>query len=238
MKNRINTYIALLSIIFVAASCSSGGDGGGDDSPPPPPNSAPSAVSQLTFPSSDLLCTDNNITFQWSASTDVDGDPISYKLVVATDRPLTQIVEQRTVNTNSAAVTLDRGVAYYWNVTAMDNQGGEAPPSSTFAFYTEGDGVSNYAPFTAAINAPADESSVAAGTVNLSWTGGDTDTGDTLTYEVFFGEAADPPLVQADVTAENFDVTANSGLTYYWKVNTTDNNGVKTIGQIWTFSVN
>jgi len=237
MKNRIY-YTAVMALMFIIASCSSSSNGGGDDTPPPPPpNTVPTAVSTLTFPSSDLLCINNTVAFQWGAATDADGDPISYKLVVATNRPLTQIVEQRTVSSTSVTISLDRGVAYYWNVTAMDNQGGESDPSSTFAFYTEGNGVSNYAPFTAAINAPADEGSVAAGTVNLSWTGSDVDTGDTLTYEVFFGETTDPPSVQTDVTADNFDVTATTGLTYYWKVNTTDNHGVKTIGQIWSFSV-
>ena len=238
MKNKINLYTALLSIMFIAASCSSSG---GDDSPTPPPpvpNSAPTAVSTLTFPTSDLLCTNNTVAFQWGAATDVDGDPISYKLVVALDRLLTQIEEQRTVSSTSVTISLDEGVAYYWRVTAMDNEGAESGPSSTFAFYTEGDGVSNYAPFTAEISTPTDGDSVAAGTVNLSWTGSDVDAGDTLTYEVFFGETTDPPSIQADVSAENFDVTAATGLTYYWKVNTTDDHGVKTIGQVWTFDVN
>jgi hypothetical protein len=236
MKNKINIYIALLSMSLIIASCSS--SGGDDSPPPPPPNTAPTAVSTLTFPSSDLLCIDNTVAFQWSAATDADGDPITYKLVVATDRPLTQIVEERTVSSTSVTISLNRGVAYYWRVTAMDNQGAESDPSATFAFYTEGEGVSNYAPFTAALNAPANEGSVAAGTVNLSWTGGDTNAGDTLTYELFFGEATDPPSLQTDLTADNFDVTAATGLTYYWRVDTTDDSGLKTIGQVWTFSVN
>ena len=235
MKNKIN-YIALFSISLIIASCSS--SGGDDSPPPPPPNSAPTAVSTLSFPSSDLLCIDNTVAFQWSAATDADGDPITYKLVVALDRLLTQIAEQRTVSSTSVTISLDEGVAYYWRVTAVDNQGAESDPSSTFAFYTEGDGVSNYAPFTAALNAPTNEGSVAAGTINLSWTGGDTNTADTLTYELFFGEATDPPSFQADLTADNFDVTVATGLTYYWRVDTTDNHGVKTIGQIWTFNVN
>lgn len=235
MKNR-NIYLSIITLVLFVVSCS---DSGGDDSPPPPPpNSAPSKVTQLTFPTANLLCTDNTVAFTWGASTDVDGDPITYKLVVATDRPLTQIVEQRTVSSTSVTISLDEGVAYYWRVTAMDNQGGEADPSETFAFYTEGDGVSNYAPFAAALNAPADESSVTAGTVTLDWTGGDTDAEDTLTYEVFFGDAMDPPLIQADVTSETLDVTAESGTTYYWKVNTIDDSGAKTIGQIWSFSAN
>ncbi len=168
--------------------------------PLPPPNSAPSAVSQLVFPTSDLLCIDNTVTFEWGASSDADGDSIGYILVVATDRLLTQVVEQRTVSSTSITISLDRGVAYYWSVTARDSQGEEADPSSTFAFYTEGDGVSNYAPFSAALNAPENTGSIAAGTVNLSWTGGDTDTGDILTYELFFGETMDPPLLQSDLS--------------------------------------
>lgn len=236
MKMNFKLYTALVSMVFIAASCSS--SGGDDSPPPPPPNSAPSSVSQLVFPSSDLLCIDNSVAFQWGAATDADGDAITYKLVVGTDRPLTQIIEQRTVSQTTVTISLQTGTAYYWRVTAMDNQGAESDPSSTFAFYTEGDGVSNYAPFTAALNAPDNEGTVTAGTVNLSWTGGDTDPADTLSYELFFGETTDPALLQADLTQENFDATATAGTTYYWKVDTIDDHGVKTIGQIWSFSVN
>ncbi|MBT8253175.1 MAG: fibronectin type III domain-containing protein [Flavobacteriaceae bacterium] len=238
MKRDINSLLAIMALLIFAA-CS-----GGDDEPtsvappPPPPNSAPTRVSQLIFPSSDLLCIDNTITFEWSASTDADGDPITYKLVVATDRDLTNVVEQRTASSTSLTIVLNQGVAYYWRVTAMDNQGGEAEPSNTFAFYTEGDGISNHAPFTAALNAPLDEGSVSAGTVNLSWTGGDSDPGDVLTFDVYFGETEDPALLQADLSNENVDVSATAGMTYYWRVDTIDDSGIKTIGQVWTFDAN
>jgi len=235
MKKIINLYITILATTFLVIAC--GGEG--DDSPPtPPPNSAPSKVSQLLFPTADLLCIDNTVLFQWNPSTDADEDAISYKLVVAADRPLSQVIEQRTVSSTNATIILDRGIAYYWNVTAIDNQGNQAESSDTFAFYTEGDGVSNYAPFAAALNAPENNGSVGPGTVNLSWTGGDSDNGDTLTYNLFFGETSDPPLFQSDLTVENFDVIASTGQTYYWKINTTDSNGLESIGQMWQFVVN
>lgn len=238
MKKEIILYSALLAM-FTIVSCSSGGsDDGPGDPPPPAPNNNPTAVSQLIFPSTDLLCIDNTITFEWSASTDPDSDPVSYKIVIATDRDLTAIVSQTTVSSTSTTINLEKGVAYYWNVTAIDDQGGEAEPSATFAFYTEGDGVSNHAPFTAAIGAPDDGGFVDAGNVNLSWTGGDSDTGDTLTYDLFFGEAMDPPSMQTELTDENFDVTVTSGLTYYWRVDSIDDSGIKTIGQVWSFTVN
>ena len=46
----------------------------------------------------------------------------------------------------------------------------------------------------------------------------------------------DPPLLQSILSGENFDVTVSAGLTYYWKVNTMDDSGLKTIGQVWQFT--
>lgn len=237
MKKQIKFISALFSILLLA-SCGGGsddGDGGGNP-PPPDSNSAPSSVTQVTFPTANLLCIDNVINFQWTASTDPDGDSVRYRVTVATDRALNGVVEERTVTSTSTVITLQKGTAYYWNVTALDNSGAEAQPSPTLAFYTSGDAVVNYAPFTAALVAPANDSDVTAGTVNLSWTGGDTDTGDTLTYDLYFGEATDPPLLEAGLTAENFDVTTETGRSYYWRIDSIDDSGAKTIGQVWTFS--
>ena len=239
MKKAITLYLSL-AVLCIAASCSSGGD---DDSPgptPPPPaeNNNPTAVSQLIYPSSDLLCIESMIIFEWGAASDVDGDPISYILVVAEDRNFTNIVEQRTVSTTSLSITLQPGVAYYWKVTAIDNQGGESDSSATFAFFTEGVGISNHAPFSAALNAPDDEGFVSEGSVNLNWTGSDSDSGDVLTYDLFFGELDPAELIETDLSEDNYDVTVISGKTYYWKVDTTDDSGLKTIGQTWMFTVN
>ncbi len=237
MKTEIKSLLAV-AIILIFTGCSGGDDDGPSGPGPQPENTAPTRVSQLIFPSSNLLCIDNVITFEWSASTDAEGDPITYRLVIATDRDLTNIVEQRNVSSTNVTVSLDEGVAYYWSVTARDNQGAEADPSPTFAFYTEGDGVSNHAPFTAALNSPQNGETLSPVSVNLSWTGGDPDPGDVLSYDIYFGEIQDPPLLQANWTLDNIDVSTNTGTTYYWRVDTKDNSGIKTIGQLWTFNVN
>ena len=230
MKKEIK-LIALLFSILLLVAC-----GGGDDGPPP--NSAPTTVTQVTFPTADLLCIDNTINFQWNASTDADGDAITYRIIIATDRELNNVIENRITSTNSITITLQQGVAYYWSVTAFDSEGQEAEASPTLAFFTSGPGITNYAPFTAAVDEPADESTVSAGTVNLKWVGGDTDVGDTLTYDLYFGLATNPPLETAGLTSENANVTATAGNTYYWRVDSIDDSGVKTIGQIWSFDTN
>lgn len=230
MKKEIKLMASLFSILLLVAC---GGSNNG-----PPPNTAPTRVTQVTFPTANLLCIDNTINFQWNASTDADGDPITYRIIIATDRDLNNVVENRTTTTNSVTITLQQGVAYYWTVTAIDNAGGESEASTTLAFFTSGPGITNYAPFTAAVDEPADESTVSAGTVNLKWVGGDTDVGDTLTYDLYFGLAMDPPLESSGLTSENANVTTTAGNTYYWRVDSIDNSGVKTIGQIWSFDAN
>ncbi|AUP79019.1 hypothetical protein [Flavivirga eckloniae] len=228
MKKIIKTG-AIFTVLFFVFAC-----GGGDG---PAPNSAPTTT-QLVYPSVDLLCIDNTIEFSWNAATDPDGDSVRYKISIASDRALTNLVEQRTVTSTSVTITLNKGVAHYWNVIPIDSEGNEAAPTTTQAFYTSGEGVSNYAPFSAALVSPDFDGDVDAGTVSLNWIGGDTNTDDVLTYELYFGEDTDPPLVASDLSSANSDVNVVSGKTYYWKINTSDGSGAKTIGQVWKFNVN
>ncbi|AUC75104.1 hypothetical protein [Olleya sp. Bg11-27] len=225
--------IVLSALVFVA--CGGSDDGGGEAAPVP--NTAPTAVSNLVYPSSNLLCIDTTILFDWSAANDVDNDVVNYRLTVARDRNQTDIVEQITTTSTTRSITLDPATAYYWNVVAFDGED-EAEASPTLAFYTEGAGVVNYAPFAASINAPALDVFLDSGLTTLDWTGSDVDTNDTLTYDLFFGETADPVLVQSGLTTSTFDVTTVAATTYYWRVDTTDDSDVKSIGQVWSFSTN
>lgn len=240
MIKKIKLLPVILFVFVLVTSCSSdddGAGGGGATATAAVPNTAPTAVGTLSYPSSDLLCIDNNINFQWSAATDVDGDAISYRLTVALDRSQTNIVEQHTTTATNRTLTLLNGTAYYWNVVAFDSED-DAVASPTFAFYTEGIGVSNHAPFTASLNTPVLNTFLNAGTTILDWTGSDVDTGDTLTYDVFFGNTTNPPSVQLGVSPSTFSVTTVAATTYYWRVDTKDDNGVKSIGQEWSFTTN
>ena len=240
MNKYIKSKIALLIIGILIWSCggSDGGNDGGGNDPTPTPNTAPTAVSQLIYPTSNLLCIDSNVTFEWAPSTDAEGNTISYILKVALDNNMTNVVEQVTTTNTTRTLTLQPGTAYYWNVTAKDSED-SAAPSTTYAFYTEGQGVSNYAPFLASLVAPTEDDIVSAGTATLSWSGADVDASDTLTYDVYFSETNPPTTsVATDVSAETYDVTVQAGTTYYWQVDTKDNSGTKTIGAVWTFTTN
>jgi len=236
MKNSFKTYIGLLTIAIFVCSC---GGGGGDDTPPAPAaNEAPSTVENLIFPSANLLCIDNNIDFDWDDAVDPEGGTVRYRILIARDRDLTQIEEERIVTQSQVTITLERAVAFYWNVVSLDNANAESEPTPTQAFFTMGDGIANNVPFTAALIAPEDGGTVTAGTTNLSWEGGDTDVDDVLTFDLFFGTEADPPLLQEGLDVENFDVMTTTGNTYFWRIDSIDDSGARSIGQVWQFTAN
>ncbi len=202
-----------------------------------PANQAPSIV-QLTFPSKDLLCIDNTIAFNWSAAIDPDNDDLEYNLIIAKDRQLVEVIENRTLSNTGATITLEKATAFYWQVNAIDVTNNLSSKSEVFAFFTKGDGITNYAPFMADLKTPTDNATVNAGNISLTWDASDINTDDTLTYEVFFGEDDVITSVASSLSEKMYEVSVASGKTYSWRVNVTDNSGATSIGQIATFSVN
>lgn len=220
-------YIAVIGMVFW--SC-----GGGDDPPPAPENKAPSTPVQV-YPANNDLCIDNAVNFQWNASTDPNGDVISYIVDVSKTSSFSTIAATKTVTTTSTSISLEKGVAYYWRITAKDSKGLSSPVSSANGFYTEGIGVSNYVPFSPVLVAPSLGSTVQTTTANLQWTASDVDN-DTLTYDVYFGTANPPISVATNQSATSYTTpTLTASTTYYWKVVVNDGKGGQTIGQTWNF---
>jgi hypothetical protein len=198
----------------------------------------PPSVTSLTYPSNNLLCISNNINFSWSAATDPENDKIEYNIIIAKDRALTNVLENRTISNRQVTIELEKQTAYYWKVEALDVNNNQGTSSEIFAFYTQGDGFSNYVPFTSALLTPENEGSITSSSANLTWDAADVNTNDTLTYEVFFGENENPTLIDDNVSNKSYSVSVESGKTYFWKVNVKDQNGAKSIGEIWSFTVN
>jgi len=72
---------------------------------------------------------------------------------------------------------------------------------------------------------------------DLSWTGGDPDVGDTVTYDVYFGSM--PPLqkIASHISTLSYTPgTLENSLTYFWNVVAWDNHGASTIGPTWSFT--
>lgn len=210
--------------------------GGDDDDPTPPPveNEAPTTPTQI-YPANNELCINNSVTFQWNASTDPEGNPISYVVEVSKNNSFSPLTDTKTVSTTSTTISLEKGVAYYWRVKAVDSKNASSSFSSANSFYTEGVGVSNYVPFSPELVAPSLGSTVTTATASLQWTASDVDN-DALTYDVYLGKTNSPSVVASNQTAKSYTtVTLDRTTTYYWKIVVKDGKGGQTIGQVWNF---
>ncbi len=72
---------------------------------------------------------------------------------------------------------------------------------------------------------------------DLSWTAGDPDNGDIVTYNIYFGTASNPPLKKSGHASTTYDpgmMNTNTG--YYWKIVAQDNKGSTTTSSVWYFT--
>jgi serine protease len=90
---------------------------------------------------------------------------------------------------------------------------------------------------------PIDHATGVSINANLGWTGGDPDTGDTVTYDVYFGTNSTPPLAEtigpyaANQTSLSYEPgTSGYNTTYYWQIVARDSYNSTTEGPVWEFT--
>ena len=214
------TYI-IIALSLLLTSC-----GGGKDSDPVAVQ-APVAAA-LSFPAQNELCTQgtpvsvtqSTLVFKWAASANTD----SYELILKnllTGTTTTQIATQ-----NQLSLNVNVNTPYAWYVTSKSTKTTTVAQSNTWKFYNSGPGAVAYAPFPAEIIGPLTNQSLTSvnGKITLTWNGNDVDN-DIISYDVYFGTTALPPLLKKGVTDTKYDVDVISEATYYWKIITTDSKG-------------
>lgn len=220
-------------------ACSKSGEGDEPEFEPEPEptpevtNTAPTIPDQI-FPTNGLLCSDNPLEFSWNSSTDKEGDAISYEIELAEDNAFENIIESTTVSETSITFTLEKGVQLNWRIRAKDSEGEYSNYSSSWNFYTEGEGIVNYLPFSPTLIYPKAFSKVEDNVVVLEWASSDVDE-DPLLYDIYFGETTPPDLVKENSEDSTYEVSINPDKTYYWKIVAKDGNGGESIGHIWIF---
>ena len=70
----------------------------------------------------------------------------------------------------------------------------------------------------------------------LSWSGGDPDVGDTVTYDVYLGQTTNPSLVSDDQSGTTYNPGGLAAGTYFWRVVAQDDSGYTTEGPLWSFT--
>jgi hypothetical protein len=85
---------------------------------------------------------------------------------------------------------------------------------------------------------PSNDATGVSPTTDLSWSCSDPDSGDTLTYDVYFEKDDSTPdeKVSEGQSGTSYDPGSLSTTTdYYWKIVVYDNHGHSTTGDIWEF---
>ncbi len=97
--------------------------------------------------------------------------------------------------------------------------------------------ISNNPPYNPSNPSPSDGKTNIDRNKILSWSGGDPDSGDAVTYDVYFGISNPPSKISSNQSGTNYDPgTMSYNKKYYWKVIAWDKNGTFAEGPIWSFT--
>jgi hypothetical protein len=228
MKRKYLFLIATISLSFLMNSC------GGSDSIDK--NTAPTVPNQI-FPLNNEICIENSVVFQWSKSTDADGDLVSYHVEVSEDDSFENLLKSETSFSESIIITLETGKAYFWRVKAIDHNSTESNYSPVMQFVTEGEGTVNHVPFPPTLMSPANNTEVEGANISINWTASDVD-GDPLTFDVYIDTTENPKTKVSENQTETTYNAANlvPATKYYFKVIVKDDKGAISVGQVWSFS--
>jgi hypothetical protein len=95
----------------------------------------------------------------------------------------------------------------------------------------------NLPPYQPSAPTPSNNTTAVSHTANLSWNGGDPNQGDIVTYNVYFGNSSNPPLVTNNQSGTIYDPGTLAYITtYHWKIVAWDNHGTSTAGPAWSFT--
>lgn len=130
------------------------------------------------------------------------------------------------------------GSGGWQNLASMNSTGYDPPLYPTLEIdYVEP--LPNQPPYAASNPQPADGVAGITPSPVLSWSGGDPDSDNTVTYDIYLGSGRKRhmDLVSANQTATTYTPdTLDINTSYTWQVITRDNYGAETPGPLWEFS--
>ena len=197
-----------------------------------PPNSAPD-MPHTPSPENDTTGVYQPVTLSVAVS-DIDDDAMTVTFFDASDNSV--IGTDAGVPSGSRAEVGWSGLAddttYSWYAQADDGE--DSTQSDTWSFTTA---PPNSAPNSPGNPSPANHAASIPVDADISWTGGDPDPGDTVTYDVYFDTTGATTLVSSEQSQTTYDPgTLDPNTKYYWKIVAEDNHGVQTVGPVWDFT--
>ena len=197
------------------------------------PNNPPNTPSNES-PANHATGVSIDADLSWSGGDPDAGDTVTYDVYFGTSSSPPLVSNDQSGSTYDPG-TLAYSTKYYWQIVATDNHG--ASTTGPVWDFTTGS-IPNSPPNTPSNESPADHAPGVSIDADLSWSGGDPDAGDTVTYDVYFGTSSSAPLVSNDQSGSTYDPgTLAYSTKYYWQIVATDNHGITRAGPVWDFTV-
>lgn len=95
----------------------------------------------------------------------------------------------------------------------------------------------NQLPYPPSNPSPVNGAVGVSDTADLSWTGGDPDVGDSVTYDVYFSHTNPPAKVASNISIATYDPgTLSFNYVYYWRIVSWDTSHESRTGNVWSFT--
>ena len=174
-----------------------------------------------------------NTNISWTGGDPDPEDTVTYDIYFGTSTTPPKIISNQT-NLTYTPGTLTYNTLYHWRIIAWDNHS-TSTTGPLWHFMTSD--IPNLPPYAPGDPIPPNGSIEVSLTTDLTWTGGDPNPGDSVTYDVYFGSSF--PLTKIvsniSVTWTVLDTLFYS-TTYYWKIIAWDNHQNSNESPIWSFS--
>jgi YVTN family beta-propeller protein len=225
--------LAALAIVLTCRKWDNPYDPLNNSPPAPPSNPSPDSGAVLVGIRPQLSWTSVDPDYGDTARFDVYLDTASFDLRNASHSPDTsKRLCANWPHDTLSTLKLSFASRYYWQVLARDNLGVDTI-GPVWCFTTRD---TNHAPDAPHSPTPADSSFGLMLHTVISWSCGDPDSADVLTYDVYFGSVDSQPLArqgQQDTFYAPVDLQYDSP--YCWRVVARDESGDSTAGPLWQF---
>ena len=175
-----------------------------------------------------------NADLGWTGGDPDVGDTVTYDVYFGSSSSPPKVASNISTTIYDPG-TLSYFTYYYWKIVAWDNHGASTT-GPRWQFRTQSQ--INHPPYAPSNPNPVNGATEIPINSDLSWTGGDPDSGDYVTYDVYF-DTTNPPLTKIKSNTSGTTCVLedlNYSQKYYWNVVAWDNHKNTNTSQVWSFT--